>query len=73
MQAKCQRCLCSRDPWQIEQAEFTVGAVQDWKWQLCRDCTASIEQAIIEALNQHIDLRRVSVAAPEASPQETPK
>lgn len=47
----CQRCFRRHvDSWEIKQAEFHVGDIENWKVQMCPDCTAIVEQAVLAAL-----------------------
>jgi hypothetical protein len=48
----CQRCGAYADNWSVKEAQFDVGQINHWKVQLCRSCTASVEQAVLAALRQ---------------------
>ena len=50
MTATCQRCGRQRNDWEIHQAEVHVGSLRRWKVQMCRECTAHVEEAIRLAL-----------------------
>lgn len=47
----CQRCAGDKNHnWNASQAEFHVGAIKNWKVQLCRTCMDHVEQAVLKAL-----------------------
>ena len=46
----CQRCGAKSDAWRVMQSEMNVGRLKHWKLQMCEDCTAHVERAIIAAL-----------------------
>ncbi len=50
MLAICQRCGKSHFYWAVTQASFHVGAVQNWKVNLCEDCTKRVADALQTAL-----------------------
>ena len=51
MYSTCQRCAGKKnDAWNIKQAELHIGSVQNWKVQLCQECTLHVEQAVLAAL-----------------------
>jgi hypothetical protein len=45
----CQRCLRGHFSWTVRQAEVNVGRLEHWKAQLCDDCMAILEKAVLTA------------------------
>ena len=52
MDAICQQCKTRQFAWTIRQAELSVGQIQNWKAQLCSDCTEALERVILNELSQ---------------------
>ena len=48
--ALCQLCGKAYNHWEIRQAEFHVGRIENWKLQLCQQCQEEAEKAVRGAL-----------------------
>jgi len=54
----CQRCGDASESWTINQAEFNVGRIDNWKIQLCQVCTKAVEVSVLVALKPMVRVER---------------
>lgn len=52
LDAICQQCKQQTAAWRIRQAEIHVGQIQNWKAQLCPDCTEALERVILKEFSR---------------------
>lgn len=71
LRSLCQRCGQHGSSWNIHQAQFSVGTVKDWKVQLCEDCTARVEAALVNALQPAKEQPYMSLGSPKRCPMES--